>query len=69
MSRPEKLTQKCPFGCKTCGRWCTAAMALSHRFDCCGTVQVHDAVAGRWRAISNPTYAGYCTGPSRTEKQ
>ncbi len=69
MSKPkaEKVPTKCPFSCLVCKRHCTAAMALSHRFDCCGTIAAHDVVSGRWRSISNPTRAGYLTGPSRTE--
>lgn len=63
----EKVSPKCPFRCQTCARFCTAATALSHRFDCCGKVVAHDVVRNHWVRIENPTRAGYCTGPSRTE--
>lgn len=64
--KPEKQPTKCPFACRTCKRRCTAAQRLSHRFDCCGVIEAHDFVASRWRSVSNPTRAGYLTGPSKT---
>lgn len=66
---------KCPFGCSTCSRRCTAAAPLSHRFDCCGTIHAHDVAVRRgargkvetsWRRITDPMRAGYLTGPSKT---
>ena len=66
------MADRCPFTCRTCGRDCTAAAPLSHRFDCCGHVEAHDKVrAGKsvvWTRFTNPMRAGYLTGPSTTKE-
>lgn len=70
-------SERCPYGCSTCGRRCTASQPYNHRFDCCGDIRAH-VIEGvrttrgktpekRWVNVINPMRAGYLTGPSQTK--
>jgi len=70
----KEYNRACYFTCRECGRSCTFAAGYNHRFDCCGEVVVH-AIVRRHRPpflvrqiVTNPTSAGYATGPSETRK-
>jgi hypothetical protein len=68
---PTTAIGPCPYSCPHCGRRCHGTFGpYSHRFDCCAQISAHDVVArGKnlaWQSFSNPTRAGYLTGPSTT---
>ena len=68
--RSDQPVNKCPLGCRTCGRSCRAAQAQNHRFDCCGEIVAHvhfkDKHGYGWHRAG--IAQGYLTGLTQTKR-